>query len=254
MAPARKKQRVQVVKSDLAASESHETRPHDPLTIVSVLKDAAPHCPSAELPPEADEAEQLNIRRRTYFVHGADAFEENEPCVIQHAQVEASNTVDEKIRRLTYIVKPFPPEGAENPLNCNPGIEMTHSEMEITGIQFQPSTLQDLKPKKRSGRKKKTVPALQAEAKSENADDKKENESLISNAPADRKSRKRGPKKSASSNDVQVKALGSENETEVSTVKAKGRRKKAQGHENETISTKSDQKKPVKRGKKKTAD
>lgn len=122
MAPARKRKRLQLVESGLSAGEGHDNRSSDHIPPVSILKDAVASFPSVKPLSETDETEQLNLRRKTYFIHGADSSEENEPCVIHHAEGETSKIMDDKIRRLTYVVTPFSHDHAESPLvKCNPG-------------------------------------------------------------------------------------------------------------------------------------
>ncbi|XP_071989195.1 uncharacterized protein [Engystomops pustulosus] len=226
MAPSRKKQRVQVIETEQSINENTSSGSATPL---SILKGTL----------STNETEQLNLRRQTYFIQRADTSDENEPCIIYHGQVEDSNT--DKTRRLTYVIGPCTGQTESPVMNCNPGIELTHSEMEIAEIQLQSPTMEETKPKKRGGRKKKSAPVLS----SEHADDNKEKENLISKAPAGGKPRKRGQKKSASNKEAQDMMLASENGKKTSS-----RKKKAQDEKIET----NVQKKTVKRGKKRDAD
>ncbi|XP_071989196.1 uncharacterized protein [Engystomops pustulosus] len=175
MAPSRKKQRVQVIETEQSINENTSSGSATPL---SILKGTL----------STNETEQLNLRRQTYFIQRADTSDENEPCIIYHGQVEDSNT--DKTRRLTYVIGPCTGQTESPVMNCNPGIELTHSEMEIAEIQLQ------------------------------------EKENLISKAPAGGKPRKRGQKKSASNKEAQDMMLASENGKKTSSRKKKAQDEK----------------------------
>ncbi|XP_075054202.1 uncharacterized protein LOC142140289 [Mixophyes fleayi] len=273
MAPARKKKRVQVVENESAV----ERKSFNVDAPISILKDTVPNLPSVKPMPQTDEMDVLNLRRKTYFIHGADKLEENEPSIINNTKEQLSLNSDEKIRRLTYVVKSFLHEDTERHLvNDRPGIEMAHSELEIKGIQMQESDveqktiLQEPKPKKRGRKKKNEVSAMSLHKDSEsmvdtqNEDGKKDIEGFVAQAAGSKKPTKHSQKKKSANTELPVKTIELENNVErdnlhelASPVKAKGRKKKiekaqAEVEENKTDPTPSDpQKKSIKRGRKK---